>query len=206
METKGFATRALILARPLETFFALTWPTRPGTKVVKRRNILKRQNSIQLKNVVVPSPLTVSDMFSRAHAAFKVSTGLATEAAIRLALCAAFYVTDVSLDPFVRVIQREEAWLYANPRTDSYFPTSYLWATVAFAPPLAVAVVHALFVAGWKSQRRRECATDVVAAVLVITLLVNTHTSRSHLLAVNLASFILNEHSEYLNSWTNFKI
>ena len=174
--TKGFANRALILARPLETFFALTWPTRTG----RRRNILKRQNSLQPKNVVVPSPLTVPDMFSRAHAAFKVSTGLATEAAIRLALCAAFYVTDVSIEPFVRVIQREEAWLYANPRTDSYFPTSYLWATVAFAPPLAVAVVHALFVAGWKSQRRRECATDVVAAVLVITLLVGTHTPVLH--------------------------
>ena len=203
METKGFANRALIIARPIEKFFALTWPTR---KVVKRSNILKRQISIKPKNVVVSSPLTVSGMFSRAHAAFKVSTGLATEAAIRLALCAAFYVTDVSLDPFVRVIQREEAWLYANPRTDSYFPTSYLWATVAFAPLVAVAVVHALFVAGWKSQRRRECATDVVAAVLVITLLVNAHISHSDLLAVNLASFILYEHSEYLNSGTVFSI
>ena len=117
-------------------------------------------------------------MFSRAHAAFEVSTGLATEAAIRLALCAAFYITDVPLEPFVRVIQKEEAWLYANPLTASYFPTSYLWATVAFAPPIAVAVVHAFFVAGWRS-RRRECATDVVAAVLVMTLLVHSiSTSR----------------------------
>ena len=49
-------------------------------------------------------------MFSRAHAAFVVSSGLAAEAAIRLALCAAFYITDVSMDPFVRVIHEEEAW------------------------------------------------------------------------------------------------
>ena len=125
----------------------------------------------KFKDAIVISELTVTDMFSRAHAAFAVSTGLATEAAIRLALCAAFYITDVPLEPFVRVIHREEAWLYANPLTQSYFPTSYLWATVAFGPPVAVAVVHAFFVTGWRS-RRRECATDVVAAVLVMTLLV----------------------------------
>ena len=135
----------------------------------------KQKSRQNLKDVIV-AELTVTDMFSRAHAAFVVSTGLATEAAIRLALCAAFYVTDVPLEPFVRVIHREEAWLYANPLTASYFPTSYLWATVALAPPLAVAVVHALFVTGWRS-RRRECATDVVAAVLVMTLLVHTRNS-----------------------------
>ena len=66
--------------------------------------------------------------------------------------------------------------LYANPLTASYFPTSYLWATVALAPPIAVAVAHASFVTGWRS-RRRECVTDVVAAVLVMTLLVGAHTS-----------------------------
>ena len=111
-------------------------------------------------------------MFSRAHAAFVVSTGLAVEAAIRLALCVAFYVTDVPMEPFVRVIHEEESWLYANPLTASYFPTSYLWTTVALAPPAAVAVAHAFFVSGWNSRRRRDCATDVVAAALVVTLLV----------------------------------
>ena len=63
------------------------------------------------KDAVVISKLTVTDMFSRAHAAFVVSSGLAAEAAIRLALCAAFYITDVSMDPFVRVIHEEEAWV-----------------------------------------------------------------------------------------------
>lgn len=40
------------------------------------------------------------------------------------------------------MIHKEEAWLYFNPRTDSYVPTSILWPMVVLVPGASIGFVY----------------------------------------------------------------
>ena len=86
---------------------------------------------------------------------------LAAEAVLRVVLLVGFVVLEYWA-PFERVIQPEEAWLYRNPQTASYVPTSLLWPMVSLVPLVTVAV-------GLLATRD---AADAFVAMLVATLLV----------------------------------
>ena len=90
-----------------------------------------------------------------------IPLALLAELLLRLALLAAFVALEY-WTPFQRVIHKEEAWLYANPRTDSYLPTSTLWPMVTLVPVTTVAAALAV----------RRDAADAFVAMLVATLLV----------------------------------
>lgn len=84
---------------------------------------------------------------------------LATEVAVRLGLVFAFLELERQ-EPFTRMIQPEEAWLYRNPMTDSYVPGSLLWKMVFLVPLMAILGSFAV----------TRDAVDLVTATMVFTL------------------------------------
>ncbi|XP_064630649.1 phospholipid phosphatase 5-like [Lineus longissimus] len=64
---------------------------------------------------------------------------LAVEIAIRLMLGVVFVMTEF-MEPFHRVIQPEELWLYKNPVTVSYVSTLVLWFSAATLPTVIIIV------------------------------------------------------------------
>lgn len=64
------------------------------------------------------------------------------------------------LPPFMRKIHPDEYWLYSNPKTASYVPSSVLWPTVLSVPALVFSI-HFL------ATRNR---LDFVQASLAVTL------------------------------------
>ncbi|XP_067012702.2 phospholipid phosphatase 5 [Anabrus simplex] len=76
------------------------------------------------------------------------------------ALLACIFLELEGTAPFIRKIQPEELWLYKNPRSDSYVPTTVLWPLVFVTPTVVILLVFLL-------QRDR---VDVSQAVLSLTL------------------------------------
>lgn len=66
--------------------------------------------------------------------------------------------------PFERKIQKEEHWLYSNPRTNSYVPSWVLW-PIVFTAPLTVFVIYFLI-----SRNKLEFSQANLAATLAIAL------------------------------------
>ncbi|XP_046385281.1 phospholipid phosphatase 4 [Ischnura elegans] len=62
--------------------------------------------------------------------------------------------------PFVRVIQPDELWLYKNPRTNSYVPSSVLWPLVFLTPTIVILIVFLV----------QKDKTDVCQAILALSL------------------------------------
>lgn len=84
---------------------------------------------------------------------------LVTEAVVRLSLVLLFWDLE-EREPFVRMIQPEEAWLYRNPMTESYVSGRWLWRMVVLVPVLTVGGVYAV----------TRDAVDMVTATLVFSL------------------------------------
>ena len=86
---------------------------------------------------------------------------------VRLILIIAFIVLErKDMEPFYRIVHREETYLYGHPKSESYFPAKYLWFMVFLIPLLSVLMTHAC-------QRRKEeyRFVDFKNALLVITIL-----------------------------------
>ncbi|XP_038045373.1 phospholipid phosphatase 5-like [Patiria miniata] len=81
------------------------------------------------------------------------------EILMRIALSAIFLVTE-EMEPFHRVIQPEEMWLYRNPVTNSYTTTRTLFTIISVVP----AVVITMF-AIFKPDKK-----DTQQAILAVTL------------------------------------
>ncbi|XP_031626621.1 phospholipid phosphatase 5 [Contarinia nasturtii] len=64
------------------------------------------------------------------------------EILIRIAMAIAFFLLEKG-SPFKRKIHTDEIWLYRNPRTDSFVPTSILWPFV-FGIPCSIFLIHFL--------------------------------------------------------------
>lgn len=84
---------------------------------------------------------------------------LLAEACIRIGLILLFIDLELR-DPFTRIIQPEEAWLYRNPMTDSYVPGTWLWRMVGAVPAIAILATYTI---------TRDVA-DLTAATMVVTL------------------------------------
>lgn len=66
---------------------------------------------------------------------------LQSEIAVRIVLICFFLYTDHARG-FFRKIQPEEFWLYKFPKTESYYPSRYLWLTVLLVPIFTVSAVY----------------------------------------------------------------
>lgn len=64
------------------------------------------------------------------------------------ALLSVIFIELEQASPFIRKIHLDELWLYKNPRTPSYVPTSLLWPLV-FAAPTSVMFIYYL----WKRDK-----------------------------------------------------
>ncbi|XP_041123887.1 phospholipid phosphatase 4 [Polyodon spathula] len=85
---------------------------------------------------------------------------LALEIGIRVLLLGVSIFTEF-LDPFERVIQPEEMWLYKNPLVQSDLPTQVMFA-ISFLTPLAVIFVVKII--------RRTDKTEIKEACLAVSL------------------------------------
>ncbi|XP_058045089.1 phospholipid phosphatase 4 [Ahaetulla prasina] len=86
---------------------------------------------------------------------------LAIEIGIRVLLFGVFVFTEF-LDPFQRIIQPEEIWLYKNPLVESdNIPTRLMFA-ISFLTPLAVIFVVKII--------RRTDKTEIKEALLAVSL------------------------------------
>ncbi|XP_066598633.1 phospholipid phosphatase 5-like [Prorops nasuta] len=78
---------------------------------------------------------------------------------LRIALGILFLFLEKA-EPFTRKIHEDEIWLYRNPRTDSYVPTTMLWPAVFLMPVLIIVIIFAVY----KDKK------DLYQAILCITL------------------------------------
>ncbi|TRY71667.1 hypothetical protein TCAL_11448 [Tigriopus californicus] len=85
---------------------------------------------------------------------------LLQEASLRLFLLILFIYLEYQ-EPFHRVIHQEEAYLYSNPTTISFFPVVYLWLVVVFVPALTILCVQIF---------HRIDILDLLSAVLCVSL------------------------------------
>ena len=89
------------------------------------------------------------------------------EALVRLTLLIVFLLMErKDLEPFQRIVHKDESNLYGHPKTQDYFPGKYLWFMVFIVPIFSVLLVQAC-------QRRKEeyRFLDLKNAILCITLL-----------------------------------
>ena len=86
---------------------------------------------------------------------------------LRLILLIMFLLMErKDLEPFHRIVHKDESNLYGHPKTLDYFPGKYLWLMVFIVPILSVLIVQAC-------QRRKEDYrfVDLKNAILCVTLL-----------------------------------
>lgn len=88
---------------------------------------------------------------------------LQLEIVVRIILIVFFLYTD-DAKGFFRKIQPEEFWLYKFPRTQSYYPSRYLWLTVTFVPIATIGVTYS------KTKDKIDALQAFLGAVLSVFL------------------------------------
>ncbi|XP_017791837.1 PREDICTED: phospholipid phosphatase 5 [Habropoda laboriosa] len=81
---------------------------------------------------------------------------------LRIALAGLFIVLEKA-EPFSRKIHEDELWLYKNPRTDSYVPTTLLWPLVFIMPAVVIFCIFLVY----------RDKIDTYQAVLSVTLIMH---------------------------------
>ncbi|XP_053977688.1 phospholipid phosphatase 5 isoform X1 [Hylaeus anthracinus] len=86
-------------------------------------------------------------------------TGFWFDVLLRI-LLAGLFIELEKAEPFTRKIHEDELWLYKNPRTDSYVPTTILWPLVFLMPAIVIFLAFLVY----------KNRTDFYQAVLSVTL------------------------------------
>ena len=86
-------------------------------------------------------------------------TGFWFDILLRIVLAALFIELE-NAEPFTRKIHEDELWLYKNPRTNSYVPTTVLWPLVFVMPTIVIFLAFLVY----------KDKTDSYQAVLSVTL------------------------------------
>ncbi|XP_076240527.1 phospholipid phosphatase 5 [Calliopsis andreniformis] len=73
---------------------------------------------------------------------------------------AGLFIELEKVEPFTRKIHEDELWLYKNPRTDPYVPTTILWPLVFMMPAIVIFIMFLVY----------KDKTDSYQAVLSVTL------------------------------------
>ncbi|XP_032675415.1 phospholipid phosphatase 5 [Odontomachus brunneus] len=89
----------------------------------------------------------------------QLSVGFLFDVLLRVFL-AVLFVELEKAEPFTRKIHEDELWLYRNPRTESFVPTTVLWPLVFMMP---IAVICFFFI--WHKDK-----VDLQQAILSVTL------------------------------------
>ncbi|XP_022098336.1 phospholipid phosphatase 5-like [Acanthaster planci] len=85
------------------------------------------------------------------------------EILVRLVLSAIFLVTE-EMEPFHRIIQPEEMWLYRNPVTDSYTTTPMLFTIISLVPAVVITTFAII------KQDKKDTQQAVLAVTLALAL------------------------------------
>lgn len=67
----------------------------------------------------------------------EIFTRFSFDVVLRIVLAVLFIELEKA-EPFTRKIHEDELWLYRNPRTDSYVPTTILWTLVFIMPVIVI--------------------------------------------------------------------
>ena len=97
-----------------------------------------------------------------------MNSNLLQESLARISLVLFFFYLE-SVEPFQRVIQKEELWLYSNPQSQSYVSTKVLFLFIVFPLPFLPLVYH--WVAKTKNTNPSYYKSDLISATLATTLL-----------------------------------
>lgn len=92
---------------------------------------------------------------------------LVSELTARLLLLLIFLVLEHQ-KPFMRLIHKEELWLYQNPTTESYVSGTKLWLFIVLPAPFLPLTYHFLT---HKYQKYQHRIHDILSAILAVTLL-----------------------------------
>ncbi|XP_012153360.1 phospholipid phosphatase 5 isoform X1 [Megachile rotundata] len=88
-----------------------------------------------------------------------ILTGYWFDILLRIVLVGLFIELEKA-EPFTRKIHEDELWLYKNPKTDSYVPTTLLWPLVFIIPSMVILFTFLIY----------KDRTDTYQAILCVTL------------------------------------
>ncbi|XP_012281604.1 phospholipid phosphatase 5 [Orussus abietinus] len=92
-----------------------------------------------------------------------ISGGFCFDVFLRTIL-AIIYVELENAEPFIRRIHEDELWLYRNPRTDPYVPTTLLWPLVFIFPTIAICLAFLI------NKDKFDACQSVFAVTLALGL------------------------------------
>ena len=128
----------------------------------------KIQNKCQKHTITSEMNSVLQIKCSGTQMSMNLNSNLFHESLARISLVIFFFYLE-SVEPFHRVIQKEELWLYSNPQSQSYVSTTVLFCFIVFPLPFLPLVYH--WVVKTKNTNPSYYKSDLISATLATTLL-----------------------------------